>query len=73
MTAITSMPTLTGKNFNVSSGSGCDRRLFEFVAGKRSAKFRFPEAVVRRRVLATESSHSAIESANGRKAEWSHP
>jgi hypothetical protein len=38
---------------NVHRGSGHDGQRFKFVAGKRSAKFRFPEAAIRHQVLTT--------------------
>jgi len=40
-------------------GSWCDRPLVDFVAGKRSVKFRFPEAAIHHRVLTTRKSRSA--------------
>jgi len=36
-------------------GSRRDRPPFEFIAGKRSVKFRFPEADIYHRVLTTDS------------------
>jgi hypothetical protein len=36
-------------------GSGCDRRLLKFIAGKPPLKVRFPEAAARRRVVSTQS------------------
>ena len=38
---------------SVSSGSGCDRHLTRFVAGKPPLEVRFPQAAARRRVLST--------------------
>ena len=37
------------------SGSRHDRPPFEFIAGKRSVKFRFPEADIHHRVLTTQT------------------
>jgi len=46
--------------FNDRNGSRRDRRTFGFIAGKRSVKFRFPEADIHHRVLTTQSCHSGF-------------
>lgn len=43
---------------SVSSGSGCDRHLTRFVAGKPPLEVRFPQAAARRRVLSTQTRRS---------------
>lgn len=40
-------PDLMGAHPNFRFGSGRDRHLFEFVAGKPPLKFRLPEAAIR--------------------------
>ena len=44
---------------NGNNGSRRDRRSFGFIAGKRSVKFRFPEADIHHRVLTTLSGSSS--------------
>ena len=44
--------------FQWAGNKGAVAETFKFVAGKRSLKFRFPEAAIRHRVLATHTSPS---------------
>ena len=49
-------------------GSRRDRRTFGFIAGKRSVKFRFPEADIHHRVLTTQTRLSSFSEAVRRSA-----
>lgn len=51
--------------FNDSTGSGCASPLFEFIAEKRSVKFRFPEAASRHWVQTTHSRLSLLHERKG--------
>ena len=48
-------PSLPMKLASGRNGSWCDRPPFGLIAGKRSVKFRFPEATIHHRVLTTLS------------------
>ena len=45
---------------NVRRGSGCHRRLFEFIAVKPPLEFRYPEAAICDRVQTTLNGHWPI-------------
>ncbi len=51
---------------NFSLGSRHNSQLVEFIAGKRSVKFRFLEAAIHHRVLTPRSCHSLALSFKGR-------
>ena len=50
---------------DAGSGSGCDRHLTRFVAGKPPLEVRFPQAAARRRVLSTPSGRCDFRKAAG--------
>jgi len=54
---------LSGNHYD-SFGSGHAGPLFKFAAGKRSLQFRFPEAAIRHRVLATQSGRGSLGEAD---------